>query len=123
MVVDVINTTNRNLKKYNPQSIKDIYKQDHLIVDFSDKMKIVHMQIKSFLRHYMYNHKKVIINTNRGKRIIKALFNYLLKNPKKYINEKLLKKEAKERVVADFIAGMTDRYAINLYKKIKWIYY
>ena len=119
MVVDVINTTNRNLKKYNPQSIKDIYKQDHLIVDFSDKMKIVHMQIKSFLRHYMYNHKKVIINTNRGKRIIKALFNYLLKNPKKYINEELLKKEPKERVVADFIAGMTDRYAINLYKKIK----
>ena len=119
MVVDVINTTNRNLKKYNPQSIKDIYKQDHLIVDFSDKMKIVHMQIKSFLRHYMYNHKKVIINTNRGKRIIKVLFNYLLKNPKKYINEELLKKEPKERVVADFIAGMTDRYAINLYKKIK----
>ena len=119
MVVDVINTTNRNLKKYNPQSIKDIYKQDHLIVDFSDKMKKVDMQIKDFLRHNMYNHKKVIINTNKGKRIIKVLFNYLSKNPKKYINEELLKKELKERVVADFIAGMTDRYAINLHKKIK----
>ena len=119
MVVDVINTTNRNLKKYNPQSIKDIYKQDHLIVDFSDKMKKVEKQIKDFLRHNMYNHKKVIINTNKGKRIIKVLFNYLSKNPKKYINEELLKKEPKERVVADFIAGMTDRYAINLHKKIK----
>ena len=119
MVVDVINTTNRNLKKYNPQSIKDIYKQDHLIVDFSDKIKKVDMQIKDFLRHNMYNHKKVIINTNKGKRIIKVLFNYLLKNPKKYINDELLKKELKERVVADFIAGMTDRYAINLHKKIK----
>ena len=119
MVVDVINTTNRNLKKYNPQSIKDIYKQDHLIVDFSDKIKKVDMQIKDFLRHNMYNHKKVIINTNKGKRIIKVLFNYLSKNPKKYINEELLKKELKERVVADFIAGMTDRYAINLHKKIK----
>jgi dGTPase len=119
MVVDVINTTNRNLKKYNPQSIKDIYKQDHLIVDFSDKIKKVDMQIKDFLRHNMYNHKKVIINTNKGKRIIKVLFNYLSKNPKKYINEELLKKEPKERVVADFIAGMTDRYAINLHKKIK----
>ena len=119
MVVDVINTTNRNLKKYNPQSIKDIYKQDHLIVDFSDKMKKVDMQIKDFLRHNMYNHKKVIINTNKGKRIIKVLFNYLSKNPKKYINDELLKKELKERVVADFIAGMTDRYAINLHKKIK----
>jgi dGTPase len=118
MVVDVINTTNRNLKKYNPQSIKDIYKQDHLIVDFSDKIKKVDMQIKDFLRHNMYNHKKVIINTNKGKRIIKFLFNYLLKNPKKYINDELLKKELKERVVADFIAGMTDRYAINLHKKI-----
>ena len=119
MVVDVINTTNRNLKKYNPQSIKDIYKQDHLIVDFSDKIKKVDMQIKDFLRHNMYNHKKVIINTNKGKRIIKVLFNYLSKNPKKYINDELLKKEKKERVVADFIAGMTDRYAINLHKKIK----
>ena len=119
MVVDVINTTNRNLKKYNPQSIKDIYKQDHLIVDFSDKMKKVDMQIKDFLRQNMYNHKKVIINTNKGKRIIKVLFNYLSKNPKKHINDELLKKETKERAVADFIAGMTDRYAINLYKKIK----
>ena len=119
MVVDVINTTNRNLKKYNPQSIKDIHNQDHLIVDFSDKMKKVDMQIKDFLRHNMYNHKKVIINTNKGKRIIKVLFNYLSKNPKKYIKEELLKKEPKERVVADFIAGMTDRYAINLHKKIK----
>jgi len=119
MVVDVINTTNRNLKKYNPQSIKDIYKQDHLIVDFSDKMKKVDMQIKDFLKSNMYNHKKVIINTNKGKKIIKALFNCLSKNPKKYINDELLKKELKERVVADFIAGMTDRYAINLHKKIK----
>ena len=119
MVVDVINTTNRNLKKYNPQSIEDIYKQDRLIVDFSDKMKKADIQIKNFLRLNMYNHKKVIINTNKGKRIIKDLFNYLSKNPKKYINEELLKKEQKERVVADYIAGMTDRYAINLHKKIK----
>ena len=44
---------------------------------------------------------------------------YLSKDPNKYINRELLKKELKERAVADFIAGMTDRYAINLYKKIK----
>ena len=119
MVVDVINTTNRNLKKFNPQSIEDIYKQDRLTVNFSDKMKKADMQIKDFLRHNMYNHKKVIINTNKGKRIIKYLFNYLSNNPKKYISEKLLKKEQKERLIADFIAGMTDRYAINLHKKIK----
>ena len=119
MVVDVINTTNLNLKKSNPQSIKDIYKHDCLIVDFSAKMKIIVKQIKVFLNRNMYSHKKVVVNTNKGKKIIRVLFNYLSKNPKKYINSELLKEDQKERVVADFIAGMTDRYAINLYKKIK----
>ena len=119
MVVDVIHTTNKNLKIANPQSINDIYKQDCLIVDFSDKMKKVDKQIKDFLKINMYNHNKVIINTNKGKKIISDLFVYLIKNPLKYINKELFKNERKERVVADFIAGMTDRYAINLHKKIK----
>ena len=67
----------------------------------------------------MYNHKKVIVNTNKGKKIINDLFKYLLKNPKKHISKSCLKMKQKERVIADFIAGMTDRYAINLHKKIK----
>ena len=119
MVIDVINTTNKNLKKSNPQTVNDIYKQDGLIVDFSDKMKIIDKQIKDFLRNNMYNHNKVIVNTNKGKRIINNLFRHLLKNPKKYIAKDLLKNKSKERAIADFIAGMTDRYAINLHNKIK----
>jgi len=119
MVVDVINTTNKNLKRSNPQLINDIYKQDRLIVDFSDKMKMIDKQIKDFLKRNMYNHKKVVVNTNRGKRIINDLFKYLSKNSRKHISKDLFKNEQKERVIADFIAGMTDRYAINLYKKIK----
>ena len=43
----------------------------------------------------------------------------LIRNTKKYIVRDLLKKDSKERAVADFIAGMTDRYAINLHKKIR----
>ena len=119
MVVDVINNTNKNLKKYAPKSIKDIYKQNRLIVDFSDKMKKLDIQIKDFLSRNMYNHEKVTVNTNKGKKIIEDLFIYLLKKPTGHINEELFKKERKERVVADFIAGMTDRYAMNLHKKIK----
>jgi len=119
MVIDVIETTNKNLNKINPQSIKDIYKQDFPIVDFSYKMKIIDRQTKMFLKKNMYNHKDVIINTNKGKKIIKDLFYYLIKNPKKYIDKNYFKNEKKERVIADFIAGMTDRYAINLHKKIK----
>ena len=119
MVIDVINTTNKNLKENNPQSINDIYKQNRLIVDFSVKMKMIDNQIKDFLKRHMYNNKKVIVNTNKGKKIIKDLFIYLLNNPTKYINSDLFKGEKKERVIADFIAGMTDRYAINLHEKIK----
>jgi dGTPase len=119
MVMDVIKTTNKNLKKIKPKSINDIYLHKNLIVDFSSKMKKIDKEIKGFLRLNMYNNKKVLINTNKGKKIIKDLFNYLIKKPTKYINKELFKNEAKERVISDFIAGMTDRYAINMYKKIK----
>jgi len=119
MVMDVINTTNKNLEKIKPKSLNDIYKNNFLIVDFSDKMKKLVKQINFFLKVNMYNNKKVIINTNKGKKIINDLFKYLSKDPKKYIDIHLLKNEKKERVVSDFIAGMTDRYAINLHKKIK----
>ena len=119
MVTDVIFTTNKNLKEINPKSINDIYKQNRRIVDFSPKMKIIDQQIKVFLKLNMYNHKNVIINTKKGKKIIEDLFIYLLKNPKRHIKKYLFKYDKKERVIADFIAGMTDRYAINLHNKIK----
>jgi len=119
MVNDVIITTNKNLKKHKPKLINDIYNQNDLIVNFSKKMKNVDKKIKEFLKKKMYNHKKVLVNTNKGKNIIKSLFNHLSKKPKKYINNDLLNRGVKQRVVSDFIAGMTDRYAINLYKKIK----
>jgi dGTPase len=119
MVMDVIQTTEKNLKEIKPKNIKDIYKQNRPIVDFSKKMKKVDTEIKDFLKLNMYDNKKVIINTNNCKIIIKDLFNYLIKKPKGFINSKLLEYESKERAVADFIAGMTDRYAINLHKKIK----
>ena len=119
MVIDVIETTKKNLARIKPKNIYDIHNHKSLIVDFSNKMKIIDKQIKEFLKSNMYNNEKVIINTNRGKRIIYDLFIYLSKNPKKYINNSLFKNDKKERVIADFIAGMTDRYAINLHKKIK----
>ena len=117
--MDVIKTTSENLRKTKLRTIEDVYKQDRLLVDFSTKMKKNVTEIKKFLKLNMYDHKKVIINTNKGKRIINDLFYYLLRNHKKHMNNALFKKEQKERVIADFIAGMTDRYAINLHSKIK----
>ena len=118
MVTDVVKTTKKNIVKSNLKTINDVYNKDRLIVDFSEKMKKVDFQIKDFLKRNMYNNKKVIVNTNKGKKIIKDLFFYLLKKPRNYINNELFNAAGKERVVADFIAGMTDRYAINLHKKI-----
>ena len=82
-------------------------------------MKEADSQIKFFLNDKMYKNKYVLKKTNEGKKIIKNLFNKLNKNPKKYIRKDLLKTGIKERVIADFIAGMTDRFAINLNRNFK----
>ena len=119
MVTDIINTTQKNLKRYKPKNIIDIYNQNNKIVHFSQKTQEIDNQVKDFLKYNMYNNKKVLANTSKGKMITRYLFKYLLNNTKKYINKDLLKIEQKERLVADFIAGMTDRFAINLYNKIK----
>jgi dGTPase len=118
MVLDVIDTTNTNLKKFKPKTIRDVYNNKQFIVDFSNEMKKAVSMIKIFLKINMYNHKKVLINTNNGKKILKKLFNYFVNNPDKLINREFLKKD-RERVISDFISGMTDRYAINIYNKIK----
>ena len=66
----------------------------------------------------MYNNKDVLQKNNKGKLIIKKLFIEIYKKPKKYLNKNQLK-IGKYRAIADYISGMTDRYAINLYKNIK----
>jgi len=119
MVTDIINTTKKNLKERMPKNINDIYNQKNQIVHFSKKVQEIDNQVKDFLKHNMYNNKKVLVNTSRGKKITRDLFKYILKNTKTYISKELLKIEKEERLVADFIAGMTDRFAINLYNKIK----
>ena len=67
----------------------------------------------------MYNNKNVIIKNNEGKSTIKNLFYLIKKNPKKYLNAQKNLKSNKYRDIADFISGMTDRYAINLYNNLK----
>ena len=82
-------------------------------------MRKTDKEIKFFLKNNMYNHKNVISNTNKGKKIIEILFKHLSKKTSKHISKRVLNMSSKERAIADFIAGMTDRYAINLYKKLK----
>ena len=119
MVIDVIKTTEKNIKTNKIKNLKGVYSSEKKIVCFSYKMKRFDLEIKKFLKEKMYFHKNVKKKTNYGKKIIKKLFSIIIKNPKKYINIKKYKNSKLERIICDYIAGMTDRYAINLYKKIK----
>ena len=119
MVKDVIKTTEKNIKTNKIKNLKEVYNSEKKIVCFSYKMKRFDLEIKKFLKEKMYFHKNIKKKTNYGKKIIKKLFLIIIKNPKKYINIKKYKNSKLERIICDYIAGMTDRYAINLYKKIK----
>ena len=119
MVKDIIINTKKNIKKNNIKNINDVYKSKNTIVCFSNKMSSFDVSIKKFLRKNMYFHKTVIHKTNFGKRVIKTLFSKMRKNPAKYLDSKVNKNQNLDRTICDFIAGMTDRFAINLYNKSK----
>tara|TARA_B110000971_G_C19983018_1_gene488243 strand:+ start:29 stop:1168 length:1140 start_codon:yes stop_codon:yes gene_type:complete len=119
MVNDIILNTKKNIKKLNINSLKDIYSSKNLLVSFSKEMQLFDTSIKSFLRERMYLSKKVLKKTNSGKKIIKFLFLKIKKNPSKFIKKSTYQKKNNERNVCDFIAGMTDRYAINLFNTLK----
>ena len=119
MVNDIIFNTKKNIKKKKISSIKDIYECKNLLVSFSKEMELFNISIKSFLKERMYFSKNVLKKTNNGKKIIKELFLKIRKKPSKFIKKSVYQKNNIERNICDFIAGMTDRYAINLFNSLK----
>ena len=119
MVKDIILNTEKNIKHRKIKSISDVLKCDEKIVYFSDTMNLFDLNIKSFLKEKMYFSKDVYKNTNKGKIIIKFLFDKIRKKPRKFINKNMQNSDHLERSISDYIAGMTDRYAINLYNSLK----
>ena len=119
MVTDIVNNSKKNINKYKINSSNKAYACRQPIICFSKDMVESINQIKFFLNLKMYNNKEVLIKTNLGKKIIIKLFNEIKKEPIKYIRRDLFKNGIKERVIADFIAGMTDRFAINLNKNFQ----
>ena len=119
MVKDLINNTIKNIKYYKIKNLKNVYNCPTKLVSFSSKFEEIEQEIRFFLRSKMYDNKNVLIKNNKGKKIIKTLFKFISKNPKKFLSKYKFKKKEKFRVIADFISGMTDRYAINLYNNYK----
>jgi len=118
MIKDLLTNTQKNLKKHKVEKFNDISNSNQLIVCFSDSIQNSEREIKSFLRARMYNNKSVLRKNQRGKMIIKKLFALIKSNPRKFIKKDQLTKD-KFRAISDFISGMTDRYAINLYNNFK----
>ena len=119
MVNDIIRNTKKKIKKKKIKSVQDVYNNTDLIVTFSKEMNLFDISIKSFLKERMYLSSNVLKKTNMGKKIIKSLFLKIKKNPSKFLKKSIYQKKNFERNICDFVAGMTDRYAINLYNSLK----
>ena len=119
MILDVVKNTNYNLKNTRPKKIGDIYNLKSPIVDFSNEMKVNIEHIRFFLREKMYKNFSIVKNINKSEKIIRFLFKKLLNDRNRFLRKDLIIKSSKERAISDYISGMTDRYAINLYRLLK----
>ncbi len=123
MVIDAIHNSKKNLEENKITSEEDIRNCNKQLVNFSKEFEEMHQEIKKFLMKNMYRHNQVCNMSNRAQKIIKSLFNFYIKNPK-YLPEKLydltknLSKKDFAILISDYIAGMTDRFAIQTYNKL-----
>jgi len=115
MVKDIIKNSIKNIKKNKIKTLFDVQSNENQTVIFSRKFQNIETEIKQFLKNKMYNNKNVMKKNNIGKKIIKKLFKTIVKKPNKYIKSSDLKND-KYRAISDYISGMTDRFAIQLYK-------
>ena len=123
LVNDLIKTTNNRLKELNLDSIDAVRKHSSPIVGFSDVMLEQHIELKSFLMKNLYRHEKVLEMTSQAKAVIELLFQQYMEQPKKmseefYQKALMCKYKNKARIVADYISGMTDRFAIREHKRL-----
>jgi dGTPase len=127
MVVDLIDTSRNNIEAANLQSLDDVRNQPKPLMSFSDEMTALNLELKQFLRENLYQHYRVHRMSRKAYDIITALFDAFMNDIK------ILPPEARDqctimqnesgdegiaRGVADYIAGMTDRYAIVEYERI-----
>jgi dGTPase len=114
VVSDLIEHTTSRLEALKPTSIDDIRDQGTTIVGLGDETLEKHKKLKQFLNRNLYQHEKVQSMTSQAKAMIEVLFDRYTNDPQQLPGEfqERAKVEGKPRAVADYIAGMTDRFAI-----------
>jgi len=119
-VTDLISTTQENLRKLKIRSYQDVRKEDKKIVAFSKPLTELRKPLREFLIQKLYCHYRVIRMSTKAKRFVTELFNEYNRNPEQLPPqiEKRKQLDGTKRAVCDYIAGMTDRYALDEYKKL-----
>ena len=122
LIVDLINTSESRIRDAQVKSIDDVHNAGPLIA-FSDEMRNEAVVLKRFLRENLYHHYQVNRMTSKARRIIKDLFDAFMQEPRllppDYQVATDIQKQA--RKVADYIAGMTDRYAMREHRRLFFI--
>ena len=123
VVTDLIDTTRQRLQERAPGSIDDVRAADGPIVMFSEETHRQHQSLKRFLMKNLYKHEKVRQMTDEARSMVEHLFRSYFGRPIEMAEEFTALALGgddlrRARTVADYIAGMTDRYAIAEYRRL-----
>jgi len=119
-ITDLTANTLKNLGTYNIRSAEDLRNVNRQVVEFSPEFAEKNRQLKRFLFDNLYRHYKVERMRVKAERYISMLFDTYFKHPTllplKYV--KRMDAVGRERVICDYIAGMTDRFALDEFKRL-----
>ncbi len=122
-ISDLTAETRRRIKIHNPQSAEEVRAMPVPLVAFSDKLETDQRALRAFLYERMYKHYKVNRMRSQGKRILRELFGLFLAEPETLPD--LWRRDAEQvtdvrraRMICDYLAGMTDAYAIDLHRRL-----
>jgi dGTPase len=118
LIVDLVGESQRRLAAAAPSSIADVRAAPPLVA-FSDAMRAEADDLKRLLRDQLYRHYQVMRMTAKSRRIVADLFNAFLEEPRLLPTEHCDKATVDApRAIADYVAGMTDRYAIREHRRL-----
>jgi dGTPase len=122
LVVDLCEQSISNITNAAPNTIDDV-RNNAMLISFSPAMREQQTELKRFLRTNLYQHYRVNRMTSKAQRIVRELFQIFMQDVKLMPDEfqqraKLDSPTEQARAVADYIAGMTDRYAIREYQRL-----
>lgn len=118
LITDLIGQSESNLRLARPESVADV-RAAATLVAFSPEMHAANNELKSFLRTHLYRHYRVMRMSAKAQRVIQELFTAFIQDPRLMPPTSRVQADTElARSVADYIAGMTDRYAIREHRRI-----